>query len=1142
MGWHNPPISWSEHERLLQEATRPGPSIPEGASGADSPAWSARRAPYQPSETHPIADNEELVDYAELHVHSSFSFLDGVSSPEALVAEAARLRLSALALTDHDGLYGAVRFAEAAQAHQLPTVFGAELSLAPRIARTEFADPPGPHLLVLARGPGGYHRLAAALTEAHLESGEKGEASYDLDTLADASAGHWVVLTGCRKGLVRQPLQTGRAASAGDVADSADALDRLVDRFGSDNVLVELFDFLNPLDSHHNDILAELAAQRGLATIATGVVHYASAAQHRLSNAMAAVRARRSLDAMRPYLPVSPNQYLRSGAQQRERFRRYPGAVSRAAQWGRELAFSLKKVAPQLPLSMVPEGYSSMGYLRHLVEEAIPRRYPGASLRVRERIERELALIETKGFAGYFLIVHDIVQWARQRGILCQGRGSAANSAVCYLLDITAVDSVYYDLPFERFLSALRDEEPDIDVDFEANRREEVIQYVYQRYGRRNAALVATVIEYRAKNAVRDIARALGYSAGEQDRFAKLVERRSSLPDDSDISLPPELRELAQGVLTLPRHLGIHPGGMVLTDRPIGEVVPIEHARMDNRTVLQWDKDDCEWMGLVKFDLLGLGILEAIQHTLTLVRENLGESWELATIPRDEPGVYGMLARADSIGVFQVESRAQMALLPRLQPRCFYDLAIQIAMIRPGPVQGGAVHPFVRRKAGLEPVEYAHPALENCLKRTLGVPVFQEQIMQMAMAVGGCSAEDADVLRRAMGSKRGLERIESVREKLFAGMAANGLDAASSERIYRTIQAFAGFGFAESHSLAFALLVYVSAWLKLHYPACYLTGLLRAWPMGFYSPGTLVSDAERHGVEVLRPSVLDSEAWATPEGVHSPLPASPSGQDQCLNPQQPSPGSFDPEGVDPTTQHRRDAAITVRLGLASVHGVGNDVAESIVRERHRAGEFADIYDLARRVGLRDQQLEALSQAGALNDLGLNRREALWLSGPATTAHPQYLSGTHQEAPLPVFAEMTRWETISADRMSTGVSPGDHPLAVLRTWLSEQGVLCSRDLREYEIGRRVWLAGLVTHRQRPATAQGITFLNLEDEYGLTNIVCQPGVWRRYRLVLRHSRALIIRGILQRSPESIISIVADAASELALPMSVVARNFH
>lgn len=1143
MGWNNPPIPWTEYERLLRESSRPESSPPVVAGSGDSPTWSQKRAPYQPPDATPVSsdDAEEVVPYAELHVHSSFSFLDGVSSPESLIAEAAKKHLHAIALTDHDGFYGVVRFAEAAQAHRMTTVYGSELSLALGVSRTDSPDPPGPHLLLLARGTEGYHRMASALTTAHLDSGEKGLVSYDEDALADSLRDHVVALTGCRKGAVRQALQGAHAPSAAQVAEAEEQLVRLVERFGHDSVVVELYDHQHPLDSVHNDILATLASRHRLPAIATGLVHYATGDDAPLAHMMAAVRSRRSLDNMRPYLPPAPTGFIRSGVEQSRRFMRFPGAISHTVTLADELAFSLRGIAPNLPLSMVPDGHTSISYLRELIAEALPRRYPGAAAPVTERIERELALIENKGFAGYFLIVHDIVQWARARGILCQGRGSAANSAVCFLLDITAVDSIHYALPFERFLSALRDEEPDIDVDFEANRREEVIQYVYQRYGRKNAAQVATVIEYRAKNAVRDVARALGYSPGQQDAFSKNIERRGALVDSDAEALPDQVVGLARRILTLPRHLGIHSGGMVLTDRPIGEVVPIEHARKVDRTVLQWDKDDCEWMGLVKFDLLGLGILEAIQHTLTTAREVLGEEWELATLPRDEPGVYDMLCRADSIGVFQVESRAQMALLPRLQPREFYHLAIQIAMIRPGPIQGGAVHPFVRRKAGLEPVEYLHPALEDCLERTLGIPIFQEQIMQIAMAVGGCTGEDADLLRRAMGSKRGLERIEKLRDTLYSGMKASGLTTETADRIYRMIQAFASFGFAESHSLSFALLVYASSWLKLHYPAIYLMGLLRAWPMGFYSPATLVSDAERHGVSVLTPSVQHSDVSASVESTDPTGPPLPTGLDGCLRFDQPPTGDFDPHTPDRSAAHRRDGNLAVRLGLASVENIGQQTAQRIVDERRVGGPFAGIYDLTRRVGLTSHQVEALSVAGALEGLGLGRREALWLAGPAATAHPRFLDGTHQEMSVPLFATMTEEELMLANRLTTGISPGDHPLTYLRSWLDDQGVLSTDDLRTWEPGRRVWCAGVITHRQRPATAKGVTFLNLEDEHGLVNVICSVGMWRKYRLILRHSPAVIIRGILERSGEGVMSVVADGVSELDVGVPVFARNF-
>jgi error-prone DNA polymerase len=1140
MGWHNPPISWSEHEKRLREASRPGSSPPVGADAGDSPAWSAHRAPYVAPEN--LQPDPGGGGYAELHVHSSFSFLDGVSSPEALVARAVQLGHRAMALTDHNGLYGVVRFAEAAAAHGLATVMGAELSLGSTQSRTGVPDPEGSHLVVLARGEEGYHRLAMALTDAHLASSDKGTVDFDLDALADMGKDHWLILTGCRKGSVRSPLSHRRAPTTAEHDASEQALLELVDRFGADNVVVELFDHHQPLDSLHNDFLAELATRHHLAMVATNLVHYATAQEAKLAHAMAAVRARTSMEKLQSWLPAAQSACVRSAAEQTRRFARYPGAVERTVTIAAELSFSLKKVTPGLPRSLCPPGREPTEYLREIVHAAIPRRYPDASEQTLERINRELEVIESKDFAGYFLIVHDIVRFARSRGILCQGRGSAANSAVCFLLDITAVDSIYYNLPFERFLSALRDEEPDIDVDFESNRREEVIQYVYQRYGRRCAAQVATVIEYRPKSAVRDMARALGYSPGQQDSFSRQVERSGAFLESDQHTIPPDVTQLALQTLTLPRHLGIHSGGMVLTDRPVSEVVPIEPAAMADRTIVQWDKDDCAWMGLVKFDLLGLGILEAIRETFDLAAAHLGEHWELATLPRDEAGVYDMLARADSIGVFQVESRAQMALLPRLQPRRFYDLAIQIAMIRPGPIQGGAVHPFVRRKAGLEPIEYLHPALEECLERTLGVPVFQEQLMQIAMAVGGCDAADADLLRRAMGSKRGLERIESLRETLYTGMRDNGLDDATADRIYGMIQAFANFGFAESHSLSFALLVYSSAWLKLHYPALYLTGLLRAWPMGFYSPASLVSDAERHGVHVRRPCVQASGVSAGVEPL-SGSTAAPTGLESCLMYHPPAPSAtFDPQTPDPTHTHPRDRELAVRLGLASVRGIGADVAEKIVSERECNGPYLSPSDLVRRVGLSAAQLESLATAGALAAWGHERREALWMAGHLAQEHPRYLPHSATALTLPHLTPMSQYQTMVADRVATGVSPGDHPMRYWRSVLVTQGVMTVSELGHYETSRRVWVAGLVTHRQRPATARGVTFLNVEDETGLVNVICGVGFWRRHRVVLRESSAVIIRGILERSPEGVVSVVADAVEPLAIGVPEVSRDFQ
>lgn len=1088
----------------------------------------------EPQRSTPVKRPEVVEPYAELHAHSSFSFLDGATGPAELAVEAERLGVHALALTDHDGLYGAVRFAEAAESLALRTIFGAELSVGLDESRTGPADPSGNHLLLLAAGPEGYHRLAKSITTGQLAGGSKGRPSYDLEQLAADGAGHWAVLTGCRKGAVRRAL-----AAEGQVGARRE-LAILMRLFGADHLFVELIDHGYPTDSSINDALAELAAEQGLPTLATGNVHYATVDQHRLAQTVAAIRARRSLDALDGWLPAAGSAFLHSPAEMHARFARYPGAVARTVPLADALAFSLRRATPALPKQEVPPGHSPASWLRELVWAAVPQKYPQLTAAGRRRIERELEVIESKDFPGYFLIVHDIVAEARRRGILCQGRGSAANSAVCYLLNITAVDSIAYDLPFERFLSALRDEEPDIDVDFDSDRREEIIQWVFDRYGRTRAAQVCNVIQYRPRGAIRDVSRACGYSPGQADAFARQVERWGSAVVVEEGVIPASVVELSSQLLKAPRHLGIHSGGMVLTERPIGEVVPIEHARMDGRTVIQWDKDDAAWMGLVKFDLLGLGILAAVQYSFDLIALACGEKWELSTIPKEEAAVYDMLCRADSIGVFQVESRAQMGLLPRLRPRRFYDLVIQIALIRPGPIQGGAVHPFVRRKMGQEPVSYVHPKLEPVLARTLGIPVFQEQLMQMAMAVGDCSAEDADLLRRAMGSKRGVERIESLKAKLYAGMAGNGIVGETADQLYAQIQAFANFGFAESHSLSFALLVYASSWLKLHYPAAFLAGLLRAQPMGFYSPSTLVSDARRHGVTVLPPNLARSGIEPTMEP--SQLPGAVTGLTSCLDFLQPPVGDFDPDAPDPTMTHRRDGDFAVRLGLAGIRGMGKAMAERIVDERDSSGPYTSIEDLVRRTALDANQLEALAHAGAFACFDLSRRAALWRAGSAAWNRPDTLPDLIVPAQEPLFPEPTAVENLADELSSTQVSTGEHPIGQLRASLGERGVLSSAELRTTEPGRRIQIGGLVTHRQRPSTASGITFLSMEDEFGLVNVVCSVGVWQRYRRVARNSAAVVVRGKLERSPEGVVNVLADRIEPLPILVPHRSRDFH
>jgi len=1050
-----------------------------------------------------------MTEYAELHAHSNFSFLDGASPPEELVVEAARLGLAALALTDHDGLYGVVRFAEAARRVGLPAVFGAEVTLGLPRRQNGIADPEGQHLVVLARDPTGYAELSRAIGEAQLAGGTKGRPVFGLEELASAHHGHWLVLTGCRKGTVPAALTAEGPAAAGR------QLDRLVDAFGRHHVAVELWHHDSPLDSARNDALAELAVSRGTELVATSNVHYATPAGQHLAAALAAVRARRSLDEMDGWLPGGPGAHLRSGAEQARRFARFPGVVERSAELGRALAFDLRLLAPGLPPFPVPDGHDEMSFLRRLVDEGATARYgPRGAERVPgawAQIDHELAIIEQLGFPGYFLVVWDIVTFCRQHDILCQGRGSAANSAVCFAIGVTNADAVALGLLFERFLSTERDGPPDIDVDIESGRREEAIQYVYERHGRRNAAQVANVITYRPRSAIRDAAKALGHAPGTVDAWSKQLERHGRLapmvdqrdPDGRPVhDIPDEVVALAAAMEDFPRHLGVHSGGMVICDRPITEVCPVEWATAPGRTVLQWDKDDCATIGLVKFDLLGLGMLEALHRTIDLVEGFDGRRIDLAALPQD-PAVYEMLCRADTVGVFQVESRAQMGTLPRLKPATFYDLVVEVALIRPGPIQGGSVHPYLRRRNGEEEVTYLHPLLEPCLERTLGVPLFQEQLMQMAIDVAGFTAAEADQLRQAMGSKRSAERMEALRARFHAGMARNGITGTVAEEIWSKMAAFSHFGFPESHSVSFAYLVYASAWLKLHHPAAFCAGLLNSQPMGFWAPRTLVADARRHGVAVQRPDVNVSGAGATLE-------------------------------KDDGTAGRP----AVRLGLASVRSVGDEAAGRIV-----AGQpYRDLEDLARRAGLTRTQLEALATAGATPGLdGGDRRAALWAAGALAQSGPGQLEGIVVGDRAPRLPAMDVTETVAADLWATGVTVDTSLTELARPALDERGVVLAARLVDLPDGDRVTVAGVVTHRQRPETARGLTFVNLEDESGLVNVVCSPGVWARFRQVAQSAPAMVVRGRLE-SVGGVVNVVAERIELLELAVATRARDFQ
>jgi error-prone DNA polymerase len=1167
MGWNNPPVPWREFERRLswrqhdktaeagnrdEQPARPITELPAARQGAVKPSR-PRRGQGRPP-----------VPWAELHCHSAYSFLDGASTPGELIAEAAECGLTAIAITDHDGMYGVPQFAQSAARFRnseaglgtnVGTVFGAELSLdipaAPSMSATTsrlalerewpvgtpragFPDPVGRHLLILARDPDGYRRLCQVISAAHLAGGEKGRPVYDFPSLADAHDGHWVILTGCRKGTVPAALASPALVSpalASPAPERAVAeLRLLTDMFGRDNVMVELISNDQPGDDECNDALFELACRERLGVIATNNVHHATPADAKLAQVLAAIRARSSLDDMDGWLAASGAAYIRTGEEMAHRLRRYPGVLERTVELARQCAFDFKVIAPKLPDFPVPPAHTEMTWLRTLVEKKAPDRYgPPDSERVPgayRQIKHELDVIDQLGFAGYFLIVHDIVKFCDDNRILCQGRGSAANSAVCYALGITSVDPVQHGLLFERFLSTGRDGPPDIDLDIEHQRREEVIQYVYGAYGRGKAAQVANVIAYRPRMAIRDAGRALGYSPEQQNQWSKQVGPRSyaaGQPVPPDAGVPEPVIDLAERMQKLPRHLGIHSGGMVICDRPVGEVCPVEWARMPNRSVLQWDKDDCAYAGLVKFDLLGLGMLTALRDCFELVEQHHGVRWGLHSIPQEDAGVYDMLCVADTVGVFQVESRAQMATLPRLRPREFYDLVVEVALIRPGPIQGGSVHPYMRRRRGDELPYLPHPSMHQALGKTLGVPLFQEQMMQIAIDCAGFSPAEADRLRQAMSSKRAPERIEELRARLLSGMAERGISLEVAEDIYEKILAFSSYGFPESHAISFAYLVYASAWLKCYYPSAFTAALLRAQPMGFYSPASLISDVRRHGVMVRGVDVNASGVLAVLEGsdhwhngTHAPAAHAA-----------PVPSGGRPVSGQPS----------IRIGLSEVRNLGKDAAAAVV-----AGQpYADLEDFARRTRVSLPALEALATAGAFGCFGLSRREALWAAGAAAGITDGQLPGTTIGMKAPPLADMTPAEVTFADMWATGTYGSTHPIEHIRDGLAERGVIPAADLRDAGSGTSVTIGGLVTHRQQPGTARGVVFLSLEDETGMANVICPPDVWQRYRKIGVDASALLVTGRVERL-DGAVSLLATGLRKLRVVAAARSRDFR
>ncbi len=1089
--------------------------------------------------------------YAELHCHTNFSFLDGASHPERLVERAAELGYRALAVTDHDGFRGAVKTMLAAQRWGMPVVYGVEVAMPSteaaggdpfvraeqwdreragtwdtrvteglvrrgRTRRAHGTKPAGPvegdHLVLLAGSAEGYRAVSAFVTKGQLR-GEKDRPRYVWDDLRELGGrGDVVALTGCRRGAVP------RAAARGDLAGAMEAAVRLREVFGA-RLVIELWHHGMPEDDPRNDLLWELAQRLRMPVVATNQVHYADRSDADLAEVLAAIAGRRSLADADGFRPATDERYLKAPEEMVRRFRRFPGVVERAAELGEELAFDLRLVAPRLPPFPMPGQFrDEMEYLRYLTFEGARHVYPDGKghveVEAQARLEHELEVIGRLGFAGYFLVVKDLVDFARSQDIFCQIRGSGADSAVCRCLGLTRVDPIRLGLPFERFLSEERGRPPDIDLDLEADRREEVIQYCYRRYGRERAAMVANVITYRARSVLRDVAKAFGFTQAQVDGLSRYVDTRDPKKLRLDDPLPHGLTaemiyDLCHRLDGFPRHLGIHSGGVVIADRPLHQVVPLEWGRRSGRSVLQWDKDDCAAIGIVKFDLLGLGMLNALHLTTDLIADVHGVEIDLAALPQ-EPAIYRMLTAADTVGIFQVESRAQMATLPKMKPRTFYDLAVEVALIRPGPIQGQSVHPYLRRRNGEEPVRYPHPLAEPILAKTLGVPIFQEQLMELARVCAGFDGGQSDRLRQAMTHKRSEEAMARLRDEVYAGMARNGITGRAADEIWEKLQGFASFGFPESHSVSFAYVVYMSAWLKYHWPAEFLAGLLNAQPMGFYSPNSLVQDAQRHGVVVLAPDVNASRHDCTVE----PIVADPDDVVEYL-------GGAWRRGRGPVEDPLRPA-VAVRMGLRYVRNLGPTEIARIEVARHLGGPFTDPTDLAFRTGLGVAALEGLAAAGALASIGLDRRAGLWAAGALAEIRPGRLPLTPgvEAPPLPGMDER---ESHLADLWATGVSPV-HPLAFVREELAERGCVTAAEILGLRRnGMRVSMGGVVTHRQRPGTANGVIFFNLEDETGLVNVVVLPGVWEAQRDVARRHSGLIVHGTVEYA-DGVTNLVA------------------
>jgi error-prone DNA polymerase len=1109
--------------------------------------------------------------YVELHARSAFSFLEGASLPEDLVETCARLEMPALALLDRDGIYGAPRFHMAAKKAGVKAHVGSEVTVQFQVSGFEFQGTtkahnlkpdtrdPKPFLVrlpLLLESRTGYQNLCRLITRMKLRA-KKGEGAATMDELAAHAAG-LICLTGGDDGPMAQALACGGMEEARHAAEHLAAI------FGHSNVYVELQRHYDRSEEARNQAAVEIARKLGLPLLATNDVRHAATAQREVLDVLTCVRHHRTLATAGRLLARNSERHLKSVQEMECLFADLPEAIANTQELSSRLEFTLADLGYRFPRYPVPEGESMMSFLRARTEEGARVHYRPYAGRARRQIERELGLIEKLDLAGYFLIVWDLVQFCREQRIRVQGRGSAANSAVCYSLGITAVDPIRMDLLFERFLSEERGEWPDIDLDLPSGEmRERVIQYLYRRYGERGAAMTANVITYRGRSAAREVGKTLGFETATLDRLARFLDSweyqdpldtapRQFHDAGFDLDHPrmKKFLELFFSVRNLPRHLGQHSGGMVICEGELDSVVPLEPATMPGRVVVQWDKEDCADLGIIKVDLLGLGMMAAIDECIELVRTGHGDEVDLAHLPADDPEVYDALQRADTVGMFQVESRAQMSCLPRLRPKKFYDIVVEVAIIRPGPIAGRMVNPYLRRRLGREPVAYPHPSLEPVLERTLGVPIFQEQLLRMAMIAAGFTGGEAEELRRALGFKRSMARMKEIEAKLRAGMTRNGITGEAQEQIVQSITSFALYGFPESHAASFALLAYASAWLKCYYPAAFTAALLNNQPMGFYHPATLVKDAQRHGVRVLPVDGMRSEWKCTLEPVVS--------------------GQWSVVSESNSKLETRNSKLALRLGFCYVKGLRQEAAEALVRERRRA-PFASVDELARRVPeLHKDELVALAKIGALNQVSgvrcqvsgkdswsstanpkpetrnpkpfFHRRDALWqVERAARPAGPLLEEIPSPDSPSPL-APMTHEERLMADYTGTGLTVGPHPMAFRRAQMNAMGVARAIDLPHQAAGKHLRIAGCVIARQRPGTARGFLFLSLEDETGIANAIVTPDLFGRNRAVLVSYPFLLIEGMLQKQ-DGVISVKAERVQPLHISRaSSPSHDFH